>query len=80
MSWPRFDSTISFGHILTVVSLLIMGFGAWNVMSVRVAAHDIRLDQVEKNQLLLVETVKDIGALQRDVAVIRDRLERGNAR
>lgn len=49
-------------------------------MSIRVAAHDLRLDQVERNQLLLVDTVKDIGALQRDVAVIRDRLERGNAR
>lgn len=80
MSWPRFDSTVTLGHVLTILSILVGGMTAYTGVVARVVAGEIRITQLESQQKDLIQAMKDLAAVQRDVAVIRDRLDRGSNR
>lgn len=80
MSWPRFESSINLGHVLTIVSILLGGLAAYNGIVVRVSAAEIRVQALEKTQNDIATALRDLAAVQRDVAVIRDRLDRASVR
>lgn len=76
MSWPKLDTTVNLGHVLTIVTILLAAVGAYNGMIVRLSAAELKVQALEAQQVQLFLVVKDIAVLQRDVAVIRDRLDR----
>lgn len=80
MSWPKLDTTVNLGHVLTIVTILLTAVGAYNGMIVRLSAAELKVQALEAQQAQLYLVVKDIAVLQRDVAVIRDRLDRTTPR
>lgn len=77
MSWPKLDTTVNLGHVLTIVTILLTAVGAYNGMILRLSAAELKIQTLEAQQTQLYLVVKDIAVLQRDVAVIKDRIERG---
>ena len=77
---PRFDPTINYGHILTAVSIIIAGAGAYYGMRAELVNVDQRVAKIESTlqqlaNVLVVTARQD----ERLVAVERrlDRLELG---
>lgn len=74
----KFDPTISLGHILTFVSLLLAGFGAYNGMDKRITvleeqrrADSERSSEIDKRlKDTLGEVRTDVKELQRSINVL----------
>lgn len=80
MQVPKFDWTVNFGHILTLIVLGATGITAFATYRVTVADHDVRLKFLEaqyqqQNNLNNILTTT-MNKLLQDVAVVRDRMER----
>lgn len=73
--WPRLDLTVSFGNILIVLSILLSAVGLYTTTMVRMSALELRLVQVEGVKGQLSQIILDLSVVQKDVAVIKDRME-----
>lgn len=77
----RFDNTINLGHILTIGAILMGMALAYTTYALTVSDHDSRLRYLETvmktQQVYNVDTNSALWTIKQDVAVIRDRLERG---
>jgi hypothetical protein len=79
-SRPRLDPTINYGHILTVISLILAGVGAYfgvrgELMTVdlRVAKIESTLQQLANVVVLTARQDEKLNAIERRV----DRMEQG---
>ena len=77
---PKFDATISLGHILTAVSMIFTVVAAYFVLDSRVKLQEDRIIRVEQDlnaqKVLNVKTTDVLSEIKTGVAVIQDRLER----
>jgi hypothetical protein len=74
VSKPRFDSTINLGQILTILSLVASGFGAFYGVKLELATISTRLEMVERTMsqmatVLIVQGRQDerLNALERRI-------------
>ena len=79
---PRFDPTINYGHILTAVSIIIAGAGAYYGMRAELVNVDQRVGKIESTLQQLANVVvltarqdEKLNAIERRV----DRLEQASA-
>jgi hypothetical protein len=81
-SKPKFDPTINYGHVLTIVSFVLAGAGAYYGMKAELQGVDQRVAKIE-NTLQQLANVLVLTARQdeRLIAIERrvDRLEQGSA-
>jgi uncharacterized membrane protein len=77
MSWPNIDMTVTVGNILTAAAFALSGIGIYTGTMIRLNEHELRIQLVEEQKRDLKQLALDVSLLQRDVAVIRDRIERG---
>ncbi len=81
-SKPKFDPTINYGHVLTVVSFMLAGAGAYYGMRAELQSVDQRVAKIE-NTLQQLANVLVLTARQdeRLIAIERrvDRLEHASA-
>lgn len=80
----HFDPTINLGHILTVITLVLAGLGAWTVLDKRVVV----LEESRRSQEMLdrfqdqnastnMQQIREsLGDIKRSVEKVSDRLER----
>jgi hypothetical protein len=45
---PRFDPVIHLGHVISIVTFIILGIGAWTAVKVDISTFDVRLRAVEQ--------------------------------
>lgn len=80
MSWPHLDLTINVGHVLTAAAFALSGIGIYTGTMIRLNEHELRIQHVEQQATAIRQIQLDVSLVQRDIAVIRDRLERGGVR
>lgn len=77
MPTPRFDPTISLGHILTTLSLLLALFAAYSNLLRTTDNHQIRLEAIEKkgdrDVVIQQQILNTLSQIQQDMAVIKSR-------
>lgn len=81
---PHFDSTINLGHILTIITMAAMGFGAWTVLEKRVVV----LEESRRSQEMtdryqdqavgqnMAQIRESLAEIKRSVEKVSDRLEK----
>jgi hypothetical protein len=68
--------TITVGNILTAAAFALSGIGIYTGTMIRLNEHELRIQQVEEQKGLLRQIQLDLTLVQRDLAVVRDRIER----
>ena len=75
----KFDPTISLGHILTFVGLIIAGFGAWANMDKRVTLAEIAMAQSEQRDNAQDRAAeKNIDSLRADIKSLQSSVNNMN--
>ena len=76
----RFDKTISLGHVLSIMTMMAGIGAAYAAYQVTIGNIEMRIQFLEaqsKSQMSTnIDLVSSMYNIQRDVAVIKDRLER----
>lgn len=76
----KFDWTVNLGHVLILVGLLVSGVGVYSSMMVRMSSYEYKMVNMERAQSQQeaqnVTILNSLFAVQRDVAVMKDRMER----
>lgn len=80
----HFDSTINLGHILTIITLVLAGLGAWTVLDKRVVVLEESrraqemLDRFQdQNATQSMQQIREaLGEIKRSVEKVSDRLEK----
>lgn len=72
----RFDRTISLGHLLTIATMIMGLTAAYSTYQVTVNDHESRIKFLERQLTITSDQMAIVWSIQRDVAVIKDRLER----
>ena len=76
----KFDWTVNFGHLLIMGGLIASGVSIYITIAVKMSNYDLRMTSVEKsmmsNDTQNAQIIQQLSTLQRDVAVVKDRLER----
>lgn len=79
MTFPKFDTTISVGHILIFLGLMGSLTAAYVAVEVALAQHQQRLDVIETQlstyRMESREMIMTLSNIRTDIAVIRQRLE-----
>ena len=80
----HFDPTINLGHILTIITLILLGLGAWSMLDKRVVVLeesrraqemlDRFQDQTAGNNMQQIR--ESLGDIKRSVEKVSDRLEK----
>ena len=73
---PRFDPTINYGHILTAVSFIIAGTGAYYGMRAELQNVDQRVAKIESNLQQLANVVVLTARQDEKLAAIEQRVDR----
>lgn len=77
-----FDRTVSLGHILTIMSIIGATIGGYVTYRLTIAEHDVRLRTLEAQMLHQINSNSELNVMmyniRQDVAIIRDRIERGS--
>lgn len=73
----RFDKTVSLGHVLTAASMLTGIAVAYTTYMVTITDHERRIELLEKQLSVTIQQMNTMWSIKQDVAVIKDRLERG---
>lgn len=90
----QFNPEINYGHILTLLALMVSLAGGWFVLTNTVAQNTLRLDTVETNVAELstqvaedravaisrqIELARTLTQMQADLTYLRDALDRQEA-
>lgn len=75
-SKPRFDPTINYGHILTVVSFIMAGAGAYYGMRAELQSVDQRVAKIENTLQQLANVVVLTARQDEKLAAIEQRVDR----
>lgn len=81
MNGLKFDRTINLGHVLMIITMITAIAVAYATYRVTVSEYDHRIKSLERNaqgqSTLTRDLSQSLYTISRDVAVIKDRIERG---
>lgn len=72
----HFDKTITLGHLLIVLTIIIGGIGAYTTMRVQLSDHELRIEALEKRDERMNDLVRWVYEIKGDLGVIKSRLDR----
>jgi len=81
---PKFDWTVNLGHLLILLGLVISGVSVYTATMVRMSTYEHRssvVEQAQRHQENQSNSILNhLYTLQRDVAVMKDRMDRATTK
>lgn len=74
----RFDWSINFGHITVLGGVILSAFSLYMAALGRINEHELRIVWLEQAAVKFTVVNQSLFDMQRDLAVVRDRLDRRN--
>ena len=75
MAAPKIDWTISLGNLLSMITIMGSIMGLYISLVTDVSEMKIRTETLKQLQAQIINVGADVAQTQRDVAVIKDRME-----
>ena len=76
----KFDWTFNLGHILIMLGMIFSGASIYIGIATKMTGYEFRLSVLERSSVgqetQNSQIMQQLGQVQRDVAVVKDRLER----
>lgn len=72
----HFDWTFNLGHVILLFGIFGSAFSLFNSLQIKIDENKIHLQYVEQQVKDLAKLVRTIPDINRDLAVIKDRLDR----